>query len=79
VGQKIVSTNPADNYNIIGQVGVTQVPDIPKIIRKSRTALKTWQNIKLDRRQKFIQKVVLFMSLFLLRSVALEVLTWGTP
>lgn len=79
MGQKIVSTNPADNYNIIGQVGVTQVPDIPKIIRKSRTALKTWQNIKLDRRQKFIQKVVLFMSLFLLRSVALEVLTWGTP
>ena len=79
MGQKIVSTNPADNYNIIGQVGVTQVSDIPKIIRKSRTALKTWQNIKLDRRQKFIQKVVLFMSLFLLRSVALEVLTWRTP
>ena len=79
MGQKIVSTNPADNYNIIGQVGVTQVLDIPKIIRKSRTALKTWQNIKLDRRQKFILKVVLFMSLFLLRSVALEVLTWRTP
>lgn len=64
MGQKIVSTNPADNYNIIGQVDVTQVSDILKIIRKSRTALKTWQNIKLDRRQKFIQKVVLFMSLF---------------
>ncbi len=79
MGQKIVSKNPADNYNIIGQVDVTQVSDIPKIIRKSRTALKTWQNIKLDIRQKFIQKVVLFMSLFLLRSVALEVLTWGTP
>lgn len=57
MGQKIVSTNPADNYNIIGQVGVTQVSDIPKIIRKSRTALKEWRNVKLDRRQKFIQKV----------------------
>ena len=55
--QEIVSTNPADNYSIIGQVGVTGLLDVPKIIKKSRIALKEWRNIKLDKRQEVIQKV----------------------
>lgn len=55
--RKIISTNPANNYNVIGQVMCTQLLDVPKIIRKSRVALGEWRKIKLYKRQKLIQKI----------------------
>lgn len=56
--QKIISTNPADNYKVIGEVDCTSELVIPKIVKNSRIAFTKWRNTTLNERIILIYKIV---------------------
>lgn len=61
--KKIVSTNPAENYKVIGEVECTELSSIPEIIKKSNIALAKWRSVGLSERKKYIRKIArLFKS-----------------
>ena len=57
MGQKIISTNPANSYKIIGEVTCTSELIVPKIVEKSRAAFKKWKKTTLDERIALIYKI----------------------
>jgi len=55
--KKLISTNPANNYSVIGDVKVSSESEIKKKVALARKALKGWRGIGVEGRVKLLQKV----------------------
>lgn len=54
---KIVSTNPADNYSTVGEVEVSTEPEIAEKIRKAHQAKKAWKELGVEARVKLLEPI----------------------
>jgi len=55
--EKLISTNPANNYSPIGKVVVSSEPEIKRKVALAKKVLGDWQTIGVKQRVKFLQKV----------------------
>lgn len=51
---KLVSTNPADNYSIIGEVDISSDSEITEKIQKAQTAKNPWKELGVQKRREIL-------------------------
>ncbi|MDD2870426.1 MAG: aldehyde dehydrogenase [Candidatus Gracilibacteria bacterium] len=54
---KLISTNPSNNFEVLGEVEITSEAEIIEIVQKSKIAQKLWAKISLDERLNHLHKV----------------------
>lgn len=55
--KKIISTNPAKNYEIIGELNATPLKEIKNKVDKANSAKKSWGNLGIAKRLIYIKKI----------------------
>lgn len=55
--QKIISTNPANNYELIAEINYTRESSIADIVKKSKIAFEKWGKTDLNTRISYIRKI----------------------
>lgn len=55
---KLISTNPAKNYGVLGKVSISTADQIKEKVKKAHSAKNNWHFIGLIERVKFLRKVV---------------------
>jgi len=55
--QTLISTNPSDNYDVLGEVSISTSQEIQDKVAAARAAQPNWQNIGLDKRIEHLQKL----------------------
>ena len=55
--QKIISTNPGDNYKIIGEIALSTHAEIDAKVKQSRDAQKSWGMLDLKKRIEHLEKI----------------------
>ncbi len=58
---KLISTNPAKNYEIIGEVDISTEEDVKNVVTKARNATTQWQYLGVQGRIPYFEK---FIELF---------------
>lgn len=54
---KLLSTNPAKNYEIVGEVEISTPEEIREKVAKANAAREDWKNIGVQKRKEFVQKI----------------------
>ncbi len=54
---KLISTNPADNYVVIGEVSISSADDIRQKVQKAQEAKKKWKEIGIQKRISFLNPI----------------------
>ena len=54
---KLISTNPAKNYEVIGEVEVSSEEEIIKKVQRANLAQKKWQELGIEKRVRMLRKV----------------------
>lgn len=54
---KLVSTNPADNYSVVGEVIVSTASEISKKVRKAQVAKTAWRQLEVKKRVELLRLV----------------------
>lgn len=55
---KLISTNPAKNYKVIGQVDISSEKEIKQKVQKANSAKREWRNLGVKGRVKLLKRVV---------------------
>lgn len=55
---KLISTNPSDNYAVLGEVDISSQSDIDAAVAKAREAFAIWSNMDLDERIAAVRSFV---------------------
>ena len=55
--QKVISTNPGKNYEVVGEVEVTGNEDIIRIVAEANAAKEDWRRLGIKKRIDYIKKV----------------------
>lgn len=55
---KLISANPAKNYNIIGEVDISSEKEIKQKVQKANSAKKGWKNLGVEGRVKLLRCIV---------------------
>ncbi len=53
----IVSTNPADNYSIVGEVAISTYHEITKKVQMASAAKNAWKELGVKKRKEFLQPI----------------------
>ncbi len=56
--QKLISTNPARNYKIIGKVNISTKQEIKEKVNKAQKAKLTWKKTSLEKRIAYFKKLI---------------------
>lgn len=59
---KLTSTNPGNNYEVIGEVEVSSADDIATAIQAAKAAAKDWRALGVDGRLPYFEKLVSVME-----------------
>lgn len=54
---KIISTNPGDNYSVVGSVEISNSDEISQKVKKAHGAEKVWKNYGIKKRIELLQKI----------------------
>lgn len=55
--KKLISTNPADNYSIIGEVSISPLREVTEKVRKACAAKKAWKELGVQKRREFLEPI----------------------
>ena len=55
--QKIISLNPSKNYEIIGEIFISQNAEIAQKVLQARTAFEKWSQLSIVERIFFLEKL----------------------
>lgn len=55
---KLISTNPAKNYKVIGEVDMSSEKEIEQKVQKANSAKREWKNLGVEGRVKLLRRIV---------------------
>ncbi len=61
MNNKLISYDPS-NGNVVGQVDITNIEQIPSIVEKAKTAQKEWRKLTVDKRIEYIGRAAKKLS-----------------
>ncbi|MBN1162190.1 aldehyde dehydrogenase [Patescibacteria group bacterium] len=56
--QKLISTNPAKNYEVIGEVSISTEEEIKDIVRKAQKAKLSWKETPVEKRIEYFETLL---------------------
>lgn len=54
---KLISTNPADNYSVVGKVIISDLTEISEKVRKAKDAKMTWKELGVKKRVELLRPI----------------------